>query len=64
MLDSGYFNAHGIVQLIDEHDRRLRDNSAALWSLLVFEGFLARLDERLPMAHSAMELKLAPAATY
>lgn len=63
MLDSGFFNAHGIGQIIDEHDRHLRDNSAVLWSLLVFEGFLARADEHLPVARPDVVSKLAHAPT-
>jgi asparagine synthase (glutamine-hydrolysing) len=58
MLDSGYFNPRGIAQLIDTHDQGVRDNSASLWSLLVFEGFLARAEERLPMTHSNVGSKL------
>ena len=64
MLDSGYFNPRGIARLIDEHDQRLRDNSAALWSLLVFAGFLARAEERRPVAESAMEPRFAPAGAH
>jgi asparagine synthase (glutamine-hydrolysing) len=62
MLDSGYFNPKGITQLIDEHGHSMRDNSSPLWSLLVFEGFLAQREENLPAAHSTVQ-SLAPAAT-
>jgi len=41
MADSGYFDLGTLSRWIDEHDRGLYDRSSALWSLLVFEGFLA-----------------------
>lgn len=42
MLDSGYFCQSALSRLIDEHASGAYDRSAALWLLLVFEGFLAR----------------------
>jgi asparagine synthase (glutamine-hydrolysing) len=62
MLDSGYFDPHGIAQLIDEHDQGVRDNSVSLWFLLVFEGFLARGEKNFPATYSTTGL-IAPAAT-
>jgi asparagine synthase (glutamine-hydrolysing) len=41
MLDSGLFQARGIARLLDEHASGRFDHAQALWSLLVFEGFLA-----------------------
>jgi asparagine synthase (glutamine-hydrolysing) len=46
--DAGYFDAGVIAQWIDEHDRGGRDRSGILWSLLVFEGFLARENDLMP----------------
>ncbi len=40
MLDSGYFCEREIRSLIDQHVTGRRDNSASLWSLLMFESFL------------------------
>ena len=40
LLDSGYFNAHFVREMVDQHQAGLRDYSAALWSLLMFESFL------------------------
>ena len=40
MMDCGYFEAAGLSRCIDEHDRGAFDHSEAIWSLLVFEGFL------------------------
>ena len=41
MLDSGLFDADALARLIDVHAARGADHSAAIWALLVFEGFLA-----------------------
>ena len=40
MLDAGLFRADAVARLMDEHAAG-RDHAQALWSLLVFEGFLA-----------------------
>lgn len=42
MINSGYFNVAELKQLIDDHKRALKDNSAALWTLLMFAAFLER----------------------
>src|ERR1700730_9347429 len=36
-LQRGYFNPQGIRQLLDEHFRGRRDQSARIWRLLIFE---------------------------
>ena len=36
-LQRGYFNPRGIRQLLDEHFRGRRDQSARIWRLLIFE---------------------------
>src|SRR5262249_12450675 len=33
------FDAAGLAQLVDHHQRGVRDYSAVLWALLMFEGF-------------------------
>ncbi|TMM45262.1 XrtA/PEP-CTERM system amidotransferase [Colwellia ponticola] len=40
MIESGYFNQQQIQHLIDSHVKGVRDNSSALWTLLMFESFL------------------------
>jgi asparagine synthase (glutamine-hydrolysing) len=40
MTDSGLFDPAVLSNLVDEHDRAERDHSKALWSLLMFDGFL------------------------
>ncbi|MDP2561129.1 XrtA/PEP-CTERM system amidotransferase [Psychrobium sp. 1_MG-2023] len=42
MLNCGVFNPKTIRWLIDSHVKGVRDNSAALWTLLMFERFLAQ----------------------
>lgn len=40
MKDCGYFNTQQLQKLIDQHVKGVRDNSASLWTLLMFESFL------------------------
>jgi asparagine synthase (glutamine-hydrolysing) len=40
LRDSGFFDPDHLRTLVDEHRSRRRDHSAALWSLLMFDGFL------------------------
>lgn len=42
MQQSGYFNQRELRQLINDHKKGLKDNSAALWTLLMFSAFLER----------------------
>ncbi len=45
LADSGLFNLDFLQRLVEQHQTGQRDNSAALWSLLMFEAFLRRLDK-------------------
>jgi len=40
LLETGFFNAAYLERLVREHQSGLRDHSAPLWSLLMFEAFL------------------------
>jgi asparagine synthase (glutamine-hydrolysing) len=40
LADSGYFNATTLRRLVEQHESGMRDHSAPLWSLLMFEAFL------------------------
>jgi len=40
MEKCGYFNKSQLRKLIDQHVKGIRDNSAPLWTLLMFESFL------------------------
>lgn len=42
MLDSGYFQPDYLRELVDDHQSGLRDYSASLWTLMMFDQFLAR----------------------
>ena len=41
MMDHGLLDAAGLTRLMDEHEAGRFDHGAALWQLLVLEGFLA-----------------------
>lgn len=40
MLQSGYFDEKRLHKLVDDHLKGVRDNSASLWSLMMFEAFM------------------------
>jgi asparagine synthase (glutamine-hydrolysing) len=40
MKSSGYFNENQLKTLIDEHVSGIRDNSASLWTLMMFASFI------------------------
>jgi asparagine synthase (glutamine-hydrolysing) len=42
MTDSGIFSVPYLQQVLDEHVSGVRDNSAMIWSLLMFSQFLSR----------------------
>jgi asparagine synthase (glutamine-hydrolysing) len=42
LADTGLFNANYLKRLVDDHQSGLRDYSAPLWTLLMFEAFLRR----------------------
>jgi len=42
MLETGFFNADYLRRLVDNHQSGIRDYSASIWALLMFEGFLRR----------------------
>jgi asparagine synthase (glutamine-hydrolysing) len=44
IADVELFDRDSLEQLIDQHVSGARDHSPALWSLLMFDGFLQRLE--------------------
>ena len=40
LADSGLFNPATLRRLVEQHQSGMRDHSAPLWSLLMFEAFL------------------------
>lgn len=43
LTETGYFDQRFLRELVDQHQSGRRDNSAAIWSLLVFESFCRKL---------------------
>jgi asparagine synthase (glutamine-hydrolysing) len=48
-LDRGYVSPEFLTQLLNEHDRRRRNNASWLWSLLMLELWHEELEESAPM---------------
>ena len=44
LSSTGVFNQKYLKHLVDQHQSGVRDYSAPIWSLLMFESFLQRLD--------------------
>jgi asparagine synthase (glutamine-hydrolysing) len=44
LASTGMFNQKFLKQLVDQHQSGMRDYSAPIWTLLMFESFLQRLD--------------------
>jgi asparagine synthase (glutamine-hydrolysing) len=40
LAETGWFNAWYLRRLVTDHESGLRDNSAALWTLMMFDSFL------------------------
>jgi asparagine synthase (glutamine-hydrolysing) len=40
MENCGYFDMKQLRNLIDQHVKGIKDNSAPLWTLMMFESFL------------------------
>ena len=43
LRDTGYFDSSFIESMISQHDRGVRDFSAPIWTLLMFESFVRRI---------------------
>lgn len=43
LADTGFFNMEFLQELVEQHQSGRRDNSAALWSLVMFEAFLRKV---------------------
>ncbi|HET8727636.1 MAG TPA: XrtA/PEP-CTERM system amidotransferase [Alphaproteobacteria bacterium] len=44
LAESGMFDLTFLGQLVDQHQSGLRDHSAALWALVMFDSFLRRIE--------------------
>ncbi len=45
LLNTGWFNADYLRHLVDAHESGRRDYSAPIWTLLMFEAFLRRMED-------------------
>jgi asparagine synthase (glutamine-hydrolysing) len=54
LADTGWFERASLERLVDDHTRGVRDHSAPLWTLLMFEAFLRTVvDDEAPSAAPA-----------
>jgi asparagine synthase (glutamine-hydrolysing) len=53
MLGHGLFDGAALARVIDQHEAGVMDNSATLWPLLAFEGFLATIERPREAARAA-----------
>jgi asparagine synthase (glutamine-hydrolysing) len=53
LADTGYFNRAALQRLLEQHQSGVRDHSAALWTVLMFDAFLRNVmhgDARVSVA--------------
>jgi asparagine synthase (glutamine-hydrolysing) len=46
LADTGFFNPAYLKRLVADHESGLRDYSASIWTLLMFDGFLRNVLDR------------------
>ena len=49
LRDTGIFEPAFLKRMLDEHESGMRDFSAAIWSVLMFEAFCRRVNERMDL---------------
>jgi asparagine synthase (glutamine-hydrolysing) len=54
LMGCGLFNPETLRELVAQHQSGKRDHSAALWSLLMFDSFRARMEKSAPLVHPAL----------
>jgi asparagine synthase (glutamine-hydrolysing) len=59
LLDTGIFDERFLARMVDEHQSGLRDFSAPLWSVLMFEAFCRQRERvetgaRMPLPEPAV----------
>lgn len=70
LADCGFLDRDAVVRILEEHDTGLRDRSAAIWSLLMFDAFLANaatssvVPPRLSGAQAGSRLRPAPVTVW
>jgi asparagine synthase (glutamine-hydrolysing) len=43
LAQTGFFNTQYLRQIVEQHESGMRDHSAPIWSLLMFDSFLGTL---------------------
>ncbi len=56
LRQSGLFDMRTVAKLLDQHQSGMRDHSAVLWSLSVFESFLRQVHSRAPSGEIEREV--------
>ena len=46
LVGTGFFDGRYLQRLVEQHESGLRDQSAALWTLLMFDAFLRNVVEQ------------------
>lgn len=62
LLDTGFFDSSYLQTIVDEHQSGVREHSAIIWSVLMFESFLRQVHEKrdqLPPAKPAVNIAAA-----
>jgi asparagine synthase (glutamine-hydrolysing) len=59
LRNTGLFDASVIGEMIDQHQSGVRDHSAPLWSLLMFESFLRQVHDAPPASAEAANKRVA-----
>jgi asparagine synthase (glutamine-hydrolysing) len=54
LMSCGLFNPETLRDLVTQHQSGKRDHSAALWSLLMFDNFRARMEQSEPLANPVL----------
>jgi asparagine synthase (glutamine-hydrolysing) len=55
LSETGFFDHDFLVKMLDQHQAGLRDHSAALWSVLMFESFLRQVHGGVPAQPAPQE---------
>ena len=55
LLSTDWFNADYLRHLVDAHEAGRRDYSAPIWTLLMFEAFLRRMDSDKPASEQTFQ---------
>jgi asparagine synthase (glutamine-hydrolysing) len=60
LVETGFFDHHFLKHLVDQHESGIRDYSAPLWSLLMFEAFLRNLSSGQVASETSSRTAIVP----